>query len=403
MRDTDTMTTDHYNYVPSQAFNMSTFPIGRFANEFGYHSMPSLQTWQQAVSPADLHFNSTVVTLRDHHPPAGGTNTSNTHNASIGQGQMTLSAQTWYPVPNLTTTTVTTSLANFAAWCHTTQIFQADFYRAQIAFYRRGSARRERQLGSLYWQLEDQWQAPTWSGIEYDGRWKVLHYVARDAYEPLVVFPFHNASTQALEVWAISDLWTEVDVDVTLTWYDWGGARLDDINDADDGNENGEKGKKSVTIGAINGTKVLDANLTTLLGAHDPKDTLLEMHVAAHATPPNANTTRAFSHTSWFHAAPLSRARIPEPGLTLAHDNVTRKFTVRATKGVAAWVWLEYPATAGTGGEVVGFERNAFWLGKGEEVEVGYEVMGGAGGDGGRDGEWVGGVTVRSLWDNYSL
>jgi hypothetical protein len=28
-------------------------------------------------------------------------------------------------------------------------------------FYRRGSGLPERQLGSLYWQLEDIWQAPS--------------------------------------------------------------------------------------------------------------------------------------------------------------------------------------------------------------------------------------------------
>ena len=60
-------------------------------------------------------------------------------------------------------------MANFSAWCHTTQIFQADFYKAEINFYRRGSGFPNRQLGSLYWQLEDIWQAPSWAGIEYDG------------------------------------------------------------------------------------------------------------------------------------------------------------------------------------------------------------------------------------------
>lgn len=62
------------------------------------------------------------------------------------------------------------SVANFSSWCHVTQIFQADFYKSEIQFYRRGSGFPNRQLGSLYWQLEDIWQAPTWAGIEYDGK-----------------------------------------------------------------------------------------------------------------------------------------------------------------------------------------------------------------------------------------
>ncbi|KAF2637032.1 putative beta-mannosidase [Massarina eburnea CBS 473.64] len=366
--------TDHYNYNPPQAFNMSTFPIGRFANEFGYHSMPSLQSWQQAVDPEDLHFNSTVVMLRDHHPPAGGMNTSNIYNASIGQGQMTMSAQLYYPVPNKTD-----SLANFSAWCHTTQIFQADFYKAQIEFYRRGSALPERQLGSLYWQLEDQWQAPTWAGIEYDGRWKVLHYVAKDVYEPVIISAFLNISNHDFEVWAVSDLWSSVSAKVNLTWYDWTGKQLDS-----------NPISENVTIGALNGTQILSSNVDTLLADHNPTNAILAMEVTTHGKLPNSDTTQTFTHKNWFHATSLSNSSLVDPGLELSHSNETSKFTVRATKGVAAWVWLDYPS-----GAVLNFDANAFWLLPGEPKEVGYKVKSDT-----TSGRWVDGVTVRSLWDN---
>ena len=111
--------------------------------------MPSIQSWRQQISEADLSFNSTVVTLRDHHPPPGRLNASNFANASIGQAQMTEAVELWYPVPNKTD-----SVANFSAWCHATQIFQADLYTFEIEFYRRGSGLPERQLGSLYWYVE---------------------------------------------------------------------------------------------------------------------------------------------------------------------------------------------------------------------------------------------------------
>lgn len=39
--------------------------------------------------------------------------------------------------------------ANFTAWIYSTQVFQAEYITNQIAFYRRGSGLRERQLGSL--------------------------------------------------------------------------------------------------------------------------------------------------------------------------------------------------------------------------------------------------------------
>ena len=93
-----TCTPDYYNYDSSLAFNYSSYPVGRFANEFGYHSMPSLQTWQQVVSPQDLHFNSTTILLRNHHYPPGGLNISNFPNTTKGMGEMTVAAQRWYPV-----------------------------------------------------------------------------------------------------------------------------------------------------------------------------------------------------------------------------------------------------------------------------------------------------------------
>lgn len=40
------------------------------------------------------------------------------------------------------------------------QIVQAQAVMDQIAFFRRGSGMPERQLGSLFWQLNDLWYAP---------------------------------------------------------------------------------------------------------------------------------------------------------------------------------------------------------------------------------------------------
>lgn len=142
--------------------------------------MPSLQSWQEAISPSDLYFNSSTIQLRNHHYPPGGLNTSNFANSSKGMGEMTIAAERWYKVSSEITVDVvipkvvqvpykTDYVANFSAWCHTTQIFQADLYKSEIQFYRRGSGFPNRQMGSLYWQLEDIWQAPSWAGIEYDG------------------------------------------------------------------------------------------------------------------------------------------------------------------------------------------------------------------------------------------
>ncbi|KAF2813578.1 putative beta-mannosidase [Mytilinidion resinicola] len=360
--------TDHYDYDSTVAFDISSYPIGRFANEFGFHSMPSLESWQQQIDPADLYFNSSTIVLRNHHYPPMNTNTSNYANSTKGMVEMTLAVERWYPAPQKED-----PIANFSAWCHATQIFQADYYSSQIQYYRSGSGRRERQLGSLYWQLEDQWQAPTWAGIEYDGRWKVLHYVARDIYQPVIVSPFFNATTKDFEVWVTSDLWSSVKGAVNLTWYDWSGKRLDIATPV----------TLPVTVGAINSTKVLQTNTNDILKNHDPLDVVLAMSVSVEGQLPSSNTTQTLTHTNWFHAAPLSVAHIVDPGLKITPGKDS--FTIEATTGVAAWVWLDHSA-----GVMGYFDSNAFWLAPGEKKEVGFTVTG---------GEWIDGTTVQSLWD----
>ena len=48
---------------------------------------------------------------------------------------------------------------------------------------------RSRCAGTLYWQLNDVWAAPTWSTIDYSGDWKAAHYLVRDRYQPIIVIP----------------------------------------------------------------------------------------------------------------------------------------------------------------------------------------------------------------------
>lgn len=116
---------DYYNYNNAEAFDLSCYPVNRFANEFGFHSMPSLQTWQQAVSDEDLEFDTSVILHRNHHYPPGGLSTSIV-NSALGMGEMTIAVELYYPIPFKSN-----SLENFSAWCLATQRFQA-MYKSEI-------------------------------------------------------------------------------------------------------------------------------------------------------------------------------------------------------------------------------------------------------------------------------
>ncbi|KAI9843110.1 MAG: hypothetical protein M1838_002866 [Thelocarpon superellum] len=362
--------TDYYNYDSSIAFQYDLYPVGRFANEFGFHSMPSSQTWQQVVPEDDLYFNSSTIQLRNRHYPPG-LSTDNFPASARGMGEMTVAAQRWYPTPDKSE-----SLANFSAWCHTTQIFQADFYKSEIQFYRRGSGMPERQLGSLYWQLEDIWQGPTWAGIEYDGRWKVLHHVAQDIYQPVIISPFYNTSTGDLQVYVTSDLWDTARGSANFTWYDWSGARLNTSMPA----------TADVTVDALNTTKILQVNTQDL--KLDYANAILVLEVSVEGSLPNTQTARTFTHQNWFHAVPLREANLVDPEITLRHNATS--FTVEAQSGVAVWTWLDNPA-----GVVGHFDTNAFLLLPNQPRTVGFSLQGPT-----TDPAWASEVTVRSLWNN---
>ena len=103
--------------------------------------MPSLQTWLQAIDTSDLNLESDVIALRNHHYPVGGLEQDPT-SGRRGVEEMITAIENWYPKPQNSGL-----YANFSSWCHTSQIFQADYYKSQIQFYRRGSAFPERNLG----------------------------------------------------------------------------------------------------------------------------------------------------------------------------------------------------------------------------------------------------------------
>jgi beta-mannosidase len=310
--------TDYYNYDASQAFNNSAYPVGRFATEFGFHSMPSLQSWEKVLPPSDLYFNSSVILSRNHHYPVDIASllspVSNQTNASLGgMGQMAIAGETYYPVPP----TDTTSVANFSSWIYTSQVFQSDFYRNQISFYRSGSGRPERTLGALYWQLNEMWQTPSWAGLEHDGRWKMVHYIAKDVFEPVIVAPQFDQNTGGLKVWAVSDLWSTAKGHATITWYDWNGKVL-------------STSTSSVSIGAINATVAFDINVHNI--GLDQSNAFAKCSVEVQGVAPNSKSAKptTYKHETWFHAEPLAKQPLINPRLSIKHDPVSSTFVVRS-------------------------------------------------------------------------
>lgn len=54
-------------------------------------------------------------------------------------------------------------------------------------------------------QLNDVWQGPSWSSINYDGQWKLLHYMVCKFFAPFLVTGRINKDNRQLEVYLVND------------------------------------------------------------------------------------------------------------------------------------------------------------------------------------------------------
>ncbi|KAG1723965.1 glycoside hydrolase family 2 protein [Suillus occidentalis] len=313
--------TERYNYNASEAFDLTTYPVGRFVNEFGFHSMPSVYSWKDVLeNPEDYAFNSSVVMSRNHHPPAGNLSWPNP-NAPQGQYQMSSAVELWLPTPGTSDSNQT-----FAQWCWSTQLFQSMNMVAEIAWYRRGAGFGENNLGSLVWQLNDIWQGISWSAIEYSGRWKVLQYGLATAYSPVIINPFWFPGNESLTILATSDRWYTVNGTAQLTWYDWCGNSISSTT-------------TPFSIPTLNNSLIYEGTgLDTILPiGHDAKDVWLLMNVTATVD------NKLVTSESYFTPVSLAYSNLVDPQIAVvAGDNYT--FTLSAKGGVGVWTWLDHPS-----------------------------------------------------------
>lgn len=76
-------------------------------------------------------------------------------------------------------------------------------------------------MGALYWQLNDVWVAPSWSSIEFDGKFKILQYWAKEFLSPLYV-TCHVDKTGKVSVIVIRDtLGSSENLKILIKVFKW--------------------------------------------------------------------------------------------------------------------------------------------------------------------------------------
>ena len=171
--------------------------VPRFCSEFGYQSFPSLETIR-SYAPED-QFNVTAPIMEHHQRNPGG------------NSKITEMFTRYFRMPD-----------GFANFVYLSQVQQGLAIKTAVEHWRH---LRPICMGTLYWQLNDLWPVCSWSSLEYGGKWKLLHYMAKRFYAPTIVSAFQTRE-DALEVWVTNDRPDTVDTNVSLRLFDFAGNEL---------------------------------------------------------------------------------------------------------------------------------------------------------------------------------
>ena len=73
-------------------------------------------------------------------------------------------------------------------------------------------------MGTIYWQLNDNWPVASWSSLDYFGNWKQLHYHAKRFYAPVMATAIRK-TPEMVEVRIANDLGKRLVGDLKLSLY----------------------------------------------------------------------------------------------------------------------------------------------------------------------------------------
>lgn len=165
----------HYDYI-ADSFDWTNYPSTRFASEYGFQSYPSFNALTSITPQNDWKYPLSSNILHRQH-------------RTTGEFEMKHQIKMHFKE------TEPGGPDKLKTFIYVSQLTQAIAIKTETEFYRRNrfidtDTKLGKTMGALYWQLNDVWQAPTWSSIEYGGKWKMLHYFARRFFFPIQVMPY---------------------------------------------------------------------------------------------------------------------------------------------------------------------------------------------------------------------
>lgn len=171
---------------------------GRFNAEYGFQSFPEYATLTKVLDKKDWNLETEAMKLRQ--------------KSYVGNGMIKKHSDNLFG-----------KTTDFEEFIYFSQLTQARAVGIAIASHRTDWPRC---AGTLFWQVNDCWPAPTWSSIDYYGNWKALHYQAQKDYENIAVLPVESKLNKK-EFFLVSDACETYQNDVCFDFYDLNGNWLE--------------------------------------------------------------------------------------------------------------------------------------------------------------------------------
>lgn len=323
---------DHTYIYALDGFNPNIYPIPRFSSEYGFQSYPAYSSLKKSTSnESNLVIGSSFLEGRQHHP--------------LGDLEMTLLISYQFQLPPRNN-------ANYTrVFIYYSQVYQAAAIKTETEHYRKYRSILNLDgtgltMGALYWQLNDVWLAPTWSGMDVTGKWKILQYLIRDAFAPLITVG-QLTPYGSLDLTIVSDKTVLTDATLSVEVFKWNSftpiAKIE----------------KNVSMEATSSKTVMSMQTSeylTELGCGQLSNAANNCFFTLNLL----NGTTKLAPENFVFPKPLHDSNLQTPKIkitsvtTISSDKERRFKIVLKTSQIALFIWLEC-------GEVTGkFSENGF-------------------------------------------
>ncbi len=276
-----------------EPFNWYRTTEHRFISEFGFQSFPEPKTIATFTEPDDRNVTSYIL---EHH-----------QRSVIGNGAILTYLLDWFQLP-----------ASFEMTVWLSQLLHGIGMQYGVEHWRRNMPRT---MGALYWQLNDCWPVASWASIDYYGRWKAAHYLAKRFYAPLLISGVEDPAHGTVALHVTSDLRESCPATVVWQLTDTAGRLLaEDV--------------RTIDVGPQGNTPIAVVNVRELLPAHlTPRDALLWMTLMVEGAAVSTNLVTLSRPKHLTLRNPRLDLRIEEQSPTAFRARLTAEHP-------ALWAWL---------------------------------------------------------------